>query len=467
MAHITSSKRSIFKRIIIFSVLFLLLPTTSFSMKTKFYLCIGSFRDLPTLKKYYAPFVSGNVPVLVSRNYEKGKPFYHLLYGRYYTSDRKARTAIPQLRTTLMKTSKLPLNDIWVFDKYLNPFDPYAKGGSRTISGITEPDEYVYYHRTQTYQTTVINRNGGGEETEDSANSDTSDFTVLQVIPEGTDISGATPIIVLFNQKLLLPSIIGHIQILSEGKQIPGYLRVIPYNENRAAICFTPIQGAWPDTNITLLIDSSLKSVSAGSLDKAVNASFRFTAPPVSSKGSYNFETNDTAAYKIDGDGAILTDVKDIIASYEGRNFASLSTGSRLLSDKESIGQKSSFLSLTLPSTNGFSLAYNLLSSEFNEFNDSKVGDIAFVTLWGRDFQKIDIITSINRVKNNNTGLPYKRFASLPEMGDSYAGQSGWNVFEKQGWKHSGQSHASIVISNIKEPVFNSILLIDDIKAGK
>jgi hypothetical protein len=223
------------------------------------------------------------------------------------------------------------------------------------------------------------------------------------------------------------------------------------------------MNGVWPTGSTSITIDEELQSTSGETLIKPVSGTYQFGKTPQSAFNNWNFE-EEVPLLSSDGDCGLMKGDKNVISAFQGTGFCALSTGKRHFSAMESVGGKSSALSLYLPSLNGFSFAYDFLSSEFNEFAASNMGDISFIVLWGKNYQKVEIITSVNRIGINNTQLPYKRFASLPEMGDSYAGHSEWILFEKVKWKYSSPVFASFIISNIKEPAFDSVLLIDRIR---
>jgi hypothetical protein len=127
------------------------------------------------------------------------------------------------------------------------------------------------------------------------------------------------------------------------------------------------------------------------------------------------------------------------------------------------IAGKSSYTSFQIPYLNGFRFAYDFISSEFNEFASSENGDVAFIVVWGKDFQKADLITSVNSVGYDNIQLPYKRFANLPDMGDSYVGHTGWKLYERAKWISKQPVFATFVISDVRESGYVSAILIDSV----
>jgi hypothetical protein len=445
----------------LFFSLSFLVPVLDASPKKNYYLCVGSFRSLEKTKDCYNWLTRDGVAVMVSRNMVRGRPFYHVLLNRKFSGYGQAMKTIGFMRS-FSRYFPLHMNDVWVFDKPVILYSLY----DLPIDIVLDPDEYLYSPGSNEYPVSVICRRGSGEKEPVAGPADP--FRIVQVVPDNVSVSESIPLIVLFSDTVLLPSVAGNFLVTADGVQIDGFLRLLLYENNRTAICFTPKSGIWPKSGVHIEIRDGLSSVRGVKLAQGYsgNMGIKNLSPAfLSDSGFEGGKTPDGAVF--DGDGAVLEKIPGVFDSGSGDGYAAVTNGRAVASVAPSVSDRNSFLSVRLPSISGFKCKYNFVSSEFNEFSTLHGGDISFAVVWGKGIQKIDVLASVEKNGYNNTQLPYKRFLSLPDVGDVYAGQTGWKEFDKEMWKSKESVFAVFIISNVRDLRYTSVLTVDDIGSGK
>jgi len=184
--------------------------------------------------------------------------------------------------------------------------------------------------------------------------------------------------------------------------------------------------------------------------------------PETEFAGNYGFELGEIGTHFV-GDGAIRPATGSLVP-FEGRYYAAISTGRRILSNN--VAQDDSISKLILgPISRPFaalSFYCNFVSAEFNEYIGRGFDDIARVTVFGPRGSLTKTITSVDLVGTSN--MPFIGHPGLPDGGDSYVGYTGWRNFRIENLNVGSPAHITFVINDVGDSRLSSILAIDAIE---
>lgn len=332
-------------------------------------------------------------------------------------------------------------------------------------SNEEEEQEQMEEEQEEAPNTTFnIFNNGNGAVTSIEDSNDSNPLTIAQAIPsvENTDYNSKLPIILFFDDKILLSSLENNINVTVNGQAIGGTVSINEGANGYAILTFTPNVSYSSGATVVFSLLSGLQDDGGNGLIQ----DFVFTYTAVT-QGQGNFDTNgsfeSTEGVQFIGDGNIMDGTQGCVSPTNGSSFAAITSGSSLISSGNAIGGATSVMVLG-PIENEFdsvSFNYNFLSSEFQEYVDSEFDDSVIVTVVGNDRAYSEFLTSVNNVGTNNQQC--EGFPGLPDDGDSYAGSTGWmsNTMSTSGI--TGPAYIIFIISDVSDTIYSSAIAIDEI----
>lgn len=312
---------------------------------------------------------------------------------------------------------------------------------------------------------TIVNNGTGGVNT---AN-DTDDFApldVAQAIPSvsGVEYASSMPIILFFNDKIVLNSIQDNFVITENGEKVGGLISINEGANGFAILTFIPNKKFANNAAIKLTLKTGMTDDAGNGFSEDFVIDYTSSYSVVSDFDSNgDFESGDDGVVFI-GDGNILTGPQGCVDPYEGSSFAGITSGNQLISGGNAIGGATSSMILgpinTTVSTLNFK--YNFLSSEFQEYVDSMYDDSVIITVVGENGASSEFLTSVNTVNTDgNTECFY--FPGLPDYGDSYAGATGWISKSINVGSLEGPVYIVFTITDVADTIYSSALTVDAI----
>lgn len=321
---------------------------------------------------------------------------------------------------------------------------------------------------TPTYDTTfsVVNTGNGGV-TEANDTEDQVALEIAQAIPAATKGNYATntPIILFFNDKILLSSLENNVSVMMGEHKVGGNISINEGNNGYAILIFTPHQEFEKDQNIVFTLKKGVQDDGGNSLSSIFSISYI-----TQESGNTAFDDNTSfekgmEGVAFSGDVGLLQNEQGCVSPPLGNTFCAASTGDYIISETgEAIGNTTSTIILGPINKNltSFSFQYNFLSSEFQEYVDSEFDDTVIMTVFGPEGAYSKFITSVNTVGNEgNTDC--SSFPNLPDDGDEYAGATGWITDNSTFPAVGNPSFVIFTVTDVSDEIYSSVLAIDDI----
>jgi len=312
---------------------------------------------------------------------------------------------------------------------------------------------------------TVLNNGNAGVDSKTDVN-DTIALAIDQGIPSvGNQTYFANmPIIFFLNDKVLLSSIYENIEVTQDNIKVKGTVYVNEAFNGNAIITFTPKDGFLSGKTISVTLKKDIQDDAGNKLGSDYILTYKTKdASTISFDDNKDFERGYSGVSFI-GDGAIKEWGKNIFTAYQGTRYGAISTGSQRVSTGTAIGDATSMMFLGPINTNlsSFTFMYDFMSSEFNDYLNSKFDDAAMVTVYGPKGTYSEFITSVKSVGiAGNTQLT--NFPTLPDGGDNYAGHTGWLKrtisFENVGTP----AFIIFTITDVRDKQLSSVLAVDSL----
>ena len=327
-------------------------------------------------------------------------------------------------------------------------------------------EAWIKEDKTASHFSIITNGNGAVSVINDF--SDKEPLAIVQTIPSFNNRTSTTntyqsnaPIVFFFNDKIYLNSIKENIEITVDGKPIDGTITINEESNGYAVLTLTPNNPLPTGSAISVVVKNSLQDDGGNRMQN--NTSLAYIAEQGSQTNfdaNFGFESGDNGIV-FTGDGAISV-ARGSLVPFEGSRYAAISTGERIVTDnKTAIGSSTSQILLG-PIQQPFSsliFHYDFISAEFNEYVGSKYDDNAMVTIYGPQGTHTEIISSVNRVKHNNTR--FSNYPKMPDTGDSYAGHTGWKRHQIENINVGYPAYITFTITDVGDTRWSSILAID------
>ncbi len=320
-----------------------------------------------------------------------------------------------------------------------------------------EPDPIV----EATY--TIVNNGTGGV---DVAN-DTGDTEMLEIAQAVPSVSGVAyassmPIILFFNDKILLNSIEDNFILTENGEKVGGLIAINEGANGYAIMTFIPNQQFNNNAAIVLTLQTGMTDDAGNGFEEDFVINYTSSLTTVSDFTSNGgFESADDGVVFI-GDGNILTGPQGCVDPDEGNSFAAITSGDQLISDGNAIGGATSSMILgpINATVSTVSFNYNFLSSEFQEYVDSVYDDSVIMTVVGENGAHSQFLTSVNTV-NTAGNTECIDFPGIPDAGDSYAGATGWINKSVNVGSLEGPVYIVFTITDVADTIYSSVLAVD------
>ncbi len=273
----------------------------------------------------------------------------------------------------------------------------------------------------------IVNNGNGGVNSVTDANDDFPP-SIAQAVPavQGETFSNTLPILLFFDDKLLLPSLENNLEVTQDGEVIGGTITINEGANGYAILTFSPSQVFDINKTILFTLSGDVQDDGGNSFGEDYTLTFNTKA---GSTGSFDNNTgfeNGTQGVEFIGDGNIMDGNQGCVDPVSGNSFAAITSGDQLISGGSAIAGASSLMILgpINDSFTSFNFNYNFMSAEFQEFVDSEFDDSVIVTVVGPDGAHSEFLTSVNTVgTEGNTQC--EGFPGLPDEGDDYGGSTG------------------------------------------
>jgi hypothetical protein len=346
-------------------------------------------------------------------------------------------------------------------------------------------------NKIDTSEYTIIN-NGGAVETI-TANPDGESLSIVQAVPAyGTynfNLSKASPrsgieaeqpfsnpksenlypenlpIMFFFNSKLDLNSIKESFVVTVDGNEVKGTIVVNVTSKGNAVLTFTPWTSFGVDKEVFAVVKREMLSHEGKGMDYDLMIKFTTTASATDSfDNNKGFEKGNDGVF-FAGDGAVRKGNVGPLVPFEGKNFAAISSGNKLVfKDGYAIAGASSLMVLgpINKKISNLEFYYDFISAEFNEYVDTEYDDTAIVTVYGPKGSYSEIITSVNAVGLNN--LPFEGYPGMPDGGDDYVGHTGWLLYSANKLSSVGTpAYIIFTVTDVGDRIISSILAVDQL----
>lgn len=276
------------------------------------------------------------------------------------------------------------------------------------------------------------------------------------------------PVIFFFDDKILLSSVQGNVEIKQNNQLIGGTLSINESSNGFAVFTFIPVQPFSKNQAIEVILKKELQDDGGNEMDE--DFVLNFNTNDLSAQGSFDnnksFESELTGVL-FQGDGAVFNAASGGVSAQNGSRYAVVTTGEALASGNGAISNASSLMILGPINTgnsvfDGFSFQYDFISSEFNEFVDSVFDDSAVVTVYGPKGAFSALLTSVNIVgiAGNQT---CNDCVGLPDAGDAYAGHTNWTARTLNFTDVGTPAYIVFTVSDVSDTIYSSALLIDNV----
>jgi hypothetical protein len=294
-------------------------------------------------------------------------------------------------------------------------------------------------------------------------------MAIVQTIPSfsssGTHTYQANaPIVFFFNGKIYLDSVDGNIDVAVDGRKVNGTAVINEGANGYAVLTFTPSEPFPAGKEISVTVKKEVRNDGGNQMQNDISLSYTAEQGSDTDFSSINFGFESGAnGVVFTGDGAISTGRRSL-APYEGSRYAAISTGTGIVSDKEAINGRTSQIQLG-PVRQPFSTLdfyYDFISAEFNEYVGTEFDDTAMVTVYGPNGSHSEIITSVNKIRYNNTG--FTNYPGMPDDGDSYAGHTGWLYHSIENINVGNPAYIIFSVTDVGDLIYSSILAVDAVE---
>lgn len=311
----------------------------------------------------------------------------------------------------------------------------------------------------------IVNQGSAGV-TEVTDNNDFEGLNIAQAIPSvsGETYPASMPILFFFDDKILLPSITAENFIVTENeKVVKGTISINEQANGYAVLSFIPKKKFAANSAIKIVLTTDLQDdAGLGSNEDFV---IEYTTSSVSSSGFSNnlgFENGSNGVMFL-GDGNLMDGTGSCVAPFGGNSFASITSGSQLISTETAIGGATSMMILgpINSSVSSVSFNYNFLSAEFQEYVGSQFDDSFMAIVAGQNGAYAEFITSVNTIGTANTAC--SSFPGMPDNGDNYFGTTGW-VNKQMSFTNMGNdTYIIFLVTDVSDTIYSSIVCIDDV----
>ncbi len=312
---------------------------------------------------------------------------------------------------------------------------------------------------------TIVNNGNGGVATV----SDTSDDippSIAQAVPavQGETFTNTLPILLFFDDKLLLSSLEDNLEVTQDGEIIGGTITINEGANGYAILTFSPSETFGVNKTILFTLSGEIQDDGGNAFGQDYSLNFKTKA---GSTGSFDSNTgfeNGTQGVEFIGDGNIMSGNQGCVDPVAGNSFAAITSGDQLISGDAAIAGASSLMILGPidESFSNFSFSYNFLSAEFQEFVDSEFDDSVVVTVVGPDGAYSEFLTSVNTVGlKGNTQC--EGFPGLPDEGDDYAGSTDWISKTINSGTIGSPAYIVFTITDVSDTIYSSVLALDQI----
>jgi len=254
--------------------------------------------------------------------------------------------------------------------------------------------------------------------------------------------------------------------VTQNGQVVGGTISINEGANGYAILTFVPKTMFSSNANIVLTLKSGLQDDGGNTFNFETDYTLSFQT---NSQNNGNFEDNGSFENGNDGvlfvgDGAILSGVHGCVSATDSDSFAAITSGNALVSSDNAIGDASSMMILgTIDSgISSLTFDYNFLSTEFQEFVDSEFDDSVIVTVVGSEGAYSEFLTSVNIVgTEGNTQC--EGFAGLPDTGDDYAGETGWNSKTINFSNVGNNAFIIFTVTDVADTIYSSALTVDNV----
>jgi len=296
---------------------------------------------------------------------------------------------------------------------------------------------------------------------------DKEPLAIVQTIPsfqnqesDSNIYQSNAPVVFFFNDKIFSNSIGENIDITVDGMPVDGTITISEGSNGYAVLTLTPTNPLPVGGKIVVVVKKGMQDDGGNQMQSEVN--FSYVAEQGSQSNFDNnlgFESGDNGI-AFTGDGAVDA-AKGALVPFEGSRYTAISTGVGIVSNKAAINSRSSQILLGPIQRPFTSLAfhYDFISAEFNEYVGSRYDDNAMVTIYGPGGSHTEIITSVNKVRQSNTG--FGNYPKMPDGGDSYAGHTGWRRFQIENINVGYPAYIIFSVTDVGDSRLSSILAVD------
>jgi hypothetical protein len=288
-------------------------------------------------------------------------------------------------------------------------------------------------------------------------------------IQQGITFPANMPIMIFFNDLLLLPTIQGNVVVTAGGQVING---IVSLNKGHATqfegaiLTFTPSVSFQPGATISITIKKGMQN--QGGFGMADDWTLTYTTSQGASgsftEGNGGFEQGESGVRFV-GDGSRMKGVGPL-QPFEGEWLAAISTGDKLVSAAGmAVGGTMSSMILGPINKNitRVDFHYNFISAEFNEYINAGFDDTAMFTITGPNGSHTRFITSVDDVGLNN--IPFVGFPGMPDVDmDNYAGQTDWKHMFFEFTSVGSPAFITFMVTDVGDAIVSSILAIDKIE---
>jgi hypothetical protein len=325
-------------------------------------------------------------------------------------------------------------------------------------------DDTLETPEAQLTYTIVYSGNGGVSSSADDEDSESLD--VAQPIPAEDSVDGYPnnmPVILFFNDKINLNTIEDNFVVTMDGEQIGGNVSIGEAANGFAILTFIPYEPYTSNSQIDVLLKANLSDDGGNGLAQDYDLSFNisnFNSTPFDNNSSFE-NGNDGILFL--GDGSVMSGTQGCVSATEGSNFSAITSGDALVSTDNAIGGASSICLLGPINSDISSVTfnYNFLSAEFQEFVGSVFDDSFVAVVVGPNGAYAEFITSVNTIGNNNTQC--NGFSTLPDIGDSYAGETGWTTHSLNFQNVGSPAYVTFIVTDVSDLIYSSVIALDEV----
>jgi hypothetical protein len=449
-------KKIIIKLITLFTAFFIL-SGNIYEYSSGYYIVISAYDDKSDFIRDYKLLKKNKIKTFGEQHFNFSNEIYYLYYSDYYTGRESAEVSLPQIEEKIGRIISPP------GQAFINP-EPVTTFSITELIEEEKTDfgsEFIFRKPQPGYPYTIIAEKKGAKLKKQKAlKTENQSMAIVDSVPQNGIIHPGAPALIFFNDHILIPSIVNRVHLKKGKTSVPGIIRIFEYSPGKSALSITPKEINKPG-KITLAISSKITNPYSESLKKPFSMSYTYSKRSTAYKNRITFEGRES--FSSSGDVSIIDSITSVINADEGNKFLGISNSDYILSDKQSINNKTGYYSISTNALKKIDFSYNFISCEFNEYISNLYGDISILVAATRNYQKSWIISSVYSVGYNNTGIKYRAFYNLPDKGDSFTGMTGWKKFTAPRGQLKGPVTLTFITTDIGDPEISSILLLDNI----